>query len=210
MRSGLYAIVDLDVLAPSGLTPVAYAESLLTAVPLAALQLRAKRLGGREFLALAQVLAPRCRDARVDFYVNDRPDVALLAGATGVHVGLDDLSVADVRCFAPGLHVGVSSHTLAELDDALATDADYVALGPVFGTRSKHDAAPTTGLATLRDAAARCATKARPLVAIGGITLDNAAQVRDAGATAGAVISALVVADVHGVARALHAALGGG
>ena len=210
MRRGLYALVDTDALARAGREPVAFAEALLASASLAALQLRAKHLGARDVLALARALAPRCRDVGVDFYVNDRPDVALLAGAVGVHVGLDDLPVAEVRRFAPGLRVGVSSHTPAELVAALATGADYVAFGPVFGTRSKDDAASTTGLDALRDVAARCEAVGRTLVAIGGITVSNAPRVREAGVTAGAVISALVVDDVGGVARALHHALGGG
>lgn len=209
MRHGLYALVDIDALTGAGLAPVTFTDTLLASSSFAALQLRAKHLGSREFLATARALAPRCREAGVDFYVNDRPDIALLAGAAGVHVGLDDLPVDDVRRFAPGLRIGVSSHTLADVNAALDTDADYVAFGPVFGTRSKGDAAPTTGLDTLRAAAACCARVGRPLVAIGGITLANASLVREAGATAGAVISALMVGNVREVARALHAALGG-
>jgi len=209
MRPGLYAILDLDVLA--GRDVASFAERVLAAGSLAALQLRAKSAGAREALAAARALAPLCARAGVPFYVNDRPDLALLAGATGVHVGGDDLPVADVRRFAPALGTGRSTHRPDELDAGLATGADYVAFGPVFATSTKRDASPVTGLAALAEAARRCRERGVPLVAIGGVTLDNAARVRDAGATAAAVISALAVPDgrLTSHARALHLALGG-
>ncbi len=103
MRPGLYAILDLDVLA--GRDVASFAERVLAAGALAAVQLRAKSAGAREALAVARALAPLCARAGVPFYVNDRPDLALLAGATGVHVGGDDLPVADVRRFAPALGI---------------------------------------------------------------------------------------------------------
>jgi thiamine-phosphate pyrophosphorylase len=211
MRPGLYAILDLDVLARAGRDVVPFAARVLAAGGLAAVQLRAKSAGAREVLALARALAPLCAGANVPFYVNDRPDVALLAGASGVHVGGDDLPVAEVRRFAPSLRVGCSTHTPEEFDAGLATGADYVAFGPVFATQTKHDASPVTGLAALAVVARRALERGVPLVAIGGVTLDNAARVRDAGATAAAVISALVVPDeqLTSHARALHVALGG-
>lgn len=211
MRRGLYAIFDLDVLARAGREPVAFAERALAAGPLAAAQLRAKSAGAREALRVARALAALCARANTPFFVNDRPDLAVLSSAPGVHVGGDDLPVADVRAFAPSLQVGLSTHTLDELDAGLATGADYLAFGPVFATGTKADAAPVTGLDALAEAARRCAARGTPLVAIGGVTLDNAARVRDAGATAAAVISALVVsdADLTSHTRALHLALGG-
>jgi thiamine-phosphate pyrophosphorylase len=211
MRPGLYAIFDVDVLARAGAELLPFAERVLAAGPIAAAQLRAKSVGAREALALARALAPRCARAGVPLYVNDRPDLALLAGADGVHVGGDDLPVAEVRRFAPSLKVGLSTHTLDELDAGLATGADYVAFGPVFATSSKRDASPVTGLEALAAAARKAAAGGVPLVAIGGVTLDNAARVRDAGAAAAAVISALTVPDARVTpnARALHAALGG-
>jgi len=211
MRPGLYAILDLDVLARAGRDVLPFAERVLAAGALAAVQLRAKSASAGEALAVARALAPLCARAGVPFYVNDRPDLALLAGATGVHVGGDDLPVADVHRFGPSLRVGCSTHTLDELDAGLATGADYVAFGPVFATLTKRDASPVTGLAALAEVSRRCAARVIPLVAIGGVTLDNAARVRDAGATAAAVISALVVPDgqLTSHARALHLALGG-
>ena len=209
MQPGLYAIVDVDSLQRGARPPLDFARRVLDAGRLAALQLRAKSLGARDMLALAVALRPLCVDARVPLFVNDRPDVAWLAAADGVHLGLDDLPLPHARRVAPGLQVGVSSHTTAEFAAALATDADYIAVGPVFPTASKADAAPVVGLPTLR---ALCAAAgSRPVVAIGGVTAGNAAQIRAAGARAGAVIGALLVddRDVTATARALHRALSG-
>lgn len=211
MRSGLYAIVDVDSLGCARREALPFAERVLAAGALSALQLRAKSLSARDALPLARRLVERCERAGVPFFVNDRPDLAILSGARGVHVGTEDLPVGEVRRFAPTLLVGTSTHTDADVTDALATDADYIAFGPVFSTLSKSDHAPVTGLAGLRTAASRCASAGRALVAIGGITLENAARIRECGATSGAVISALLVeeARVTDNARALHLALGG-
>jgi thiamine-phosphate pyrophosphorylase len=211
VRSGLYAIIDVDLLARAGREVLPFAERVLAAGALAALQLRAKSLGARDALQLARQLAERCERAGVPFFVNDRPDLALLAGARGVHVGTDDLPVREVRRFAPTLLVGTSTHNPHDVIEALATDADYVAFGPVFATSSKRDHAPVTGLEALRNASLECASARRPLVAIGGITLESAPRIRETGATSGAVISGLLVEEVRVTdnARALHVALGG-
>lgn len=211
MRHGLYAIVDLDTLALRGRDPVLFARRVLAAGDLAALQLRAKSADPVALAALARDLAARCRAQGVPFFVNDHPDVALAAGADGVHVGTHDVPVHVVRRCAPGLRVGRSSHHDDDVGVGLDAGADYVAFGPVFGTKSKADHAPTTGLDALRAAVARCEALAVPAVAIGGIDVDNARSVREAGARAGAVIAALVVPDddVTATARTLHHALGG-
>lgn len=208
MNPGLYAIIDVDSLLRASRPPLGFARRVLDAGPIAALQLRAKSLGARDLLALAAALRPLCAAAGVPFFLNDRPDVAWLAAADGVHLGQDDLPIAAARRVAPGLQVGVSSHTPAEFAAALETDADYVAVGPVFATATKSDAAPVVGLRTLRSLCA-AAGGSRAVVAIGGITLANAPEIRAAGARAGAVIGALLVddADVTATARALHRAL---
>jgi thiamine-phosphate pyrophosphorylase len=209
-RSGLYAIVDGDAL--GGRDPLAFAEALLSAAPLFALQLRAKRWSARETLAVARALAERCARRGVPFVVNDRADVAAMSGASAVHVGQGDLSIAQARRVAPQAAVGRSTHDLAQVDLALAEGPDYLAYGPVFATRSKENPDPTVGLAGLASAAARSRAAGVALVAIGGITLENARDVRRAGADAIAVIGALsALADdptsLHATARALHEAL---
>ena len=209
MRPGLYAIVDVDALRAAGHDPVDFARRLLDAGPLAALQLRAKPLAAGDMLALAARIAPLCRVAQTPFYVNDRADVAALAGADGVHLGTTDLPAADARRAFPALSVGLSSHDDDEVAAALGEAPEYLAFGPVFGTRSKSDAAPTVGVAALRAVVERAGV---PVVAIGGIDIETAGLVRGAGARAGAVISGLLVdaSRVTAQARALHRALGGG
>lgn len=203
---GLYALVDTAALGDRN--PVDFARRVLRSGAVCALQLRVKGHGAREFLRLARAIAPLCERVRVPFFVNDRPDIAALANARGVHVGMEDLSVEDARGVARGCLVGASSHNDDEVAAVLATDADYLAFGPVFGTRSKSDPAPTVGIEALSRITARVA---RPVVAIGGITPANAHEVRLAGAHAGAVISALMVHDdnVTAQARELHRLLGG-
>ncbi|MFO0561924.1 MAG: thiamine phosphate synthase [Polyangiales bacterium] len=209
-RSGLYAIVDADALA--GADPLAFADVLLESAPLFALQLRAKRWSARQIIVVARALAQRCARAGVPFVVNDRADLAVIAGAHALHVGQEDLSVLDARRIAGASLIGVSTHDLAQLDEALALAPDYVAFGPVFETRSKEAPDPTVGLALLERACERARAAAVPLVAIGGITVDNAASVRAAGASSGAVIGALASRAndpraLASLARSLHDAL---
>jgi thiamine-phosphate pyrophosphorylase len=146
-------------------------------------------------------------------FANDRPDLAVLAGADGVHVGQSDLTVADVRRFAPSLLVGVSTHGAAELDRALAERPDYVAFGPVFSTRSKANPEPVVGLEELERARDRARAVEVPLVAIGGIDRERAPLVAGLGVL-GAVIGALVPEDgeldrVTELTRELERLLGG-
>jgi thiamine-phosphate pyrophosphorylase len=170
---GLYAIVDVGTLAARGIEPVAFAEAVLSAGP-AALQLRAKDLPSREVLALLRAMAPLCRRASAMLVANDRPDLALLAGCSHVHVGQEDMPIERVRRLVPGLGVGISTHTLEQLDVALATGPAYVAFGPVFPTRTKLRPDPAVGVALLREAYGRAAAARVPLVAIGGITYERA------------------------------------
>lgn len=167
---GLYPIVDLDSLAARGIEPIGFAEALLTARP-PLLQLRAKQQAPREVLALLAELKPRSARAGTLLFANDRPDLALLAGADGVHVGQDDLPLEAVRRLPGKLRVGVSTHDHAQLARALAEQPDYVAFGPIFETRSKHGADPALGLEALATASAMAAAAGVPLVAIGGLSL---------------------------------------
>lgn len=141
-------------------------------------------------------MAGRCREAGAIFLVNDRADVAVLSGAHGVHVGQDDLPIHAVRQLVGEGVVGVSTHTREQVEAALQTTADYLAIGPVFATSSKgRDAGPVVGLGGVRDAAQTMESERRPLVAIGGITLDQAPAVIGAGASSVAVISDLLAPD---------------
>src|SRR5271165_3731181 len=114
---GLYAIVDVAALDERGLDPVQFAEAILAARP-AALQLRDKTGGARRTLAMLRGIAPLAARAGVPLFANDRPDLALLAGCDGVHVGQDDVPVALVRKVAPGLRVGLSTHDAAQVEAA--------------------------------------------------------------------------------------------
>lgn len=204
---GLYAIADIDVLTARGVSPLGFVEALLPARP-AALQLRAKSLGARETLALLRALRGPCSAYAVPLFANDRPDLAILAGCDGAHLGQADLSLADARHVAPGLALGVSTHNLEELDRALAERPSYVAFGPVFTTSSKANPEPVVGLVALTEAGRRCRAAGVPLVAIGGLTLERAALVAEV-ADAAALISALLpergLAGVQAAAARLQA-----
>lgn len=154
-----------------------------------ALQLRAKTMAGRAMFDLALLLRDRCLAANVLFFVNDRVDVAMAVAADGVHVGIHDLPLgATRRLVGPAMIVGYSPQTMADVQGAKADGADYVGLGPVFGTASKADAQPELGLAAL---AQQIAAADLPTVGIGGITVANAASVIRTGADGVAVISAI-------------------
>jgi thiamine-phosphate pyrophosphorylase len=157
------------------------------------LQYRNKKGHAREMLEDARSLAEIARRRGVTFVVNDRPDIAYLAGASGVHVGQEDLSVEQVRTvIGEDRFVGVSTHNDRQFQEALQTPADYIAVGPIFGTTSKENPDPVVGTELIRRA--RSLTT-RPIVAIGGITLEHAAEVIEAGADSVAVISDILRAE---------------
>lgn len=142
-------------------------------------------------------MAERCQAADATLVVNDRADVAALT-RSGVHLGQDDLPVVAARMLVGDGVIGISTHTIGQLEAALLTPADYIAAGPVFATATKGpDVDPTIGLAGVSTAKLTMAADRRPLVAIGGITLDTAADVLAAGASSVAVISDLLVPDWH-------------
>lgn len=154
------------------------------------LQYRNKPAPARQYLERSRELAELLCPKGVSFIVNDRPDVAFLAGATGVHVGQDDLDAEAVRRVAgPSKLVGVSTHNLEQFERAAASSADYIAVGPIFNTSSKLDPDPVVGLGFLRKV--RGLTE-KPIVAIGGITLERAAAAIEAGADSVAVISGIL------------------
>ena len=159
------------------------------------LQLRAKSLPGRDFLDLAVRTGEIAHAAGGVLIVNDRADIARLAGADGVHVGQEDLAPAAARAVLGAGHiVGLSTHTEAQIDMAVAEPVTYLAVGPVFGTATKDTGYTSVGLPLVTYAAAAVGSAAsiRALVAIGGITLDRSAAVIEAGATAVAVITDLL------------------
>ena len=173
------------------------------------LQLRDKESSGGRLYRVAVQLRKLTRDARISFIVNDRLDIALAADADGVHVGRDDLPASVVRdIMGPGRILGVSVETVEEAILAEKDGADYLGVGPVFEARgTKPDAGAPLGL----DSIARIRRNCRlPIVAIGGIDAENARKVREAGADAAAVISAIVAADdIAQAARRLKRILDG-
>jgi thiamine-phosphate pyrophosphorylase len=170
---GLYPIVDLDTLTTRKLAPLTFAEAILTARP-PLLQLRAKHQAPRDVLQLLSQLKPLCAQSGTLLFANDRPDLALLAGVDGVHVGQDDVPLAAVRQLPGNLRVGVSTHDLEQLQTALALRPDYVAFGPIFATNSKKGADPSLGLEMLERASALARSADVPLCVIGGLTLNVA------------------------------------
>ncbi|HTO54487.1 MAG TPA: thiamine phosphate synthase [Myxococcota bacterium] len=152
------------------------------------LQLRLKHTPDGAALALARWAAERARAAGSLLFVNDRFDLALLAGADGVHLGQDDLAPEELPAEARGLLIGFSTHTRAQVEASRARPIDYLAYGPVFGTGSKVSEYGARGLEGLREAVSLAE---HPLVAIGGIGAENLPAVRAAGARAAAVISAV-------------------
>jgi len=179
----LYAILDPS-LTPE---PVAFARQLAEA-GVQLIQLRDKRGSSRTIHEQARELMS-LQSSGVRIIINDRPDIAAIAGAAGVHVGQDDLPVEDARKICqPPLWVGVSTHNLNQVREADATSADYIAVGPIFPTSTKENPDPVVGLDLLR--AARQLTR-KPLVAIGGVTVESAAEVFAAGADSVAVIKDL-------------------
>lgn len=153
------------------------------------IQLRDKDASAKEMLEATRECLPLTRAARATLIVNDRVDVALATDADGVHLGQDDLSVAEARTLlGPDKLIGISTHSLAQVEAALTTSANYIAIGPIFSTTTKTNPDPVVGLELLRQA--RQLTSL-PLVAIGGITLETAPAVLAAGADSVAVIAAL-------------------
>lgn len=187
---GLHVLVDDD---PRwGRDPVEQARAACRArVPV--VQLRAKRAGDRTALAWAREIRALTRASGSRFVVNDRFDLALLAEADAVHLGQDDLPPSALpREVRARLAVGRSTHTPEQLEAARGEDVDYVAYGPVFGTRSKDSPFAARGLDALADAVRLAAP--RPLVAIGGLELGHLGEIRALGVAGVAVISAVAAA----------------
>lgn len=173
-------------------------------------QLREKGKGSlhdrQHILRLAEACRDLCRQYHVPFFIDDDIQMALAVGADGVHIGQSDMPVAEAAELCGGkLMIGLSHNTLAEIEASRHTPAlAYCAIGPIFATQSKEKPNPTVGIERIREI--RRSGFERPLVAIGGITAETAAEIRQAGADGIAVISAITRAE--DVGKAVQALLG--
>ena len=199
----LCAIIDADAAARAGWPLLDLAAAYLRGGA-RFLQVRAKSMPGDAFLATAAAIVQLARRHGARVVINDRADIARLADADGVHVGQDDLSPGAIRAVVGTVSiVGLSTHTIEQVERAVGQPVSYLAIGPVFGTATKATGFDAIGLGRVRDAARRATARDLPLVAIGGITLDNAASVLEAGAASVAVISDLLATgDPEGRVRA--------
>ena len=184
----VYPILDSSALAAHELTLETAAAAFLDGGA-GILQIRHKGHWTREIFAASRAVARLCREAGALCIVNDRTDMAMLLEA-GLHLGQDDLPPREARrLMGPDAVIGYSSHNPAQLCAAGGEPVDYVALGPIFGTASKANPDPVTGVAEVE----RCRPMLEtPLVAIGGITLETAADVWRAGADSVAVIAGML------------------
>jgi thiamine-phosphate pyrophosphorylase len=186
----IYPILDSDTLSRHGLSLETAAAALLEGGA-GILQIRHKPHWSRSVYAAARTVARLCREAGASLIVNDRADFALLLDA-GLHVGQDDLSPRDARVLLGGsAMLGFSSHNAPQLAAAGGEPVDYVAFGPVFATASKQNPDLVVGVEEVRRLRSLIE---KPLVAIGGITLDNALDVWHAGADSLALIAGLIPA----------------
>jgi len=184
----LYVILDAALLT----VPETECAEKLVSAGIRLLQYRNKKASARELFEsskrLSSLLIPKC----VTLVVNDRADVAMAADASGVHVGQEDLAPESARSvIGREKLLGLSTHNLEQFRSACATSADYIAVGPVFSTSTKANPDPVVGIEFVRSV--RKLTD-KPIVAIGGITLESAAEVIQAGADSVAVISDILLA----------------
>jgi thiamine-phosphate pyrophosphorylase len=191
--ASVYVILDAASVRPARLMDVAQEILEAGARPI---QYRDKTASSRELFERSRDLVQRARAAGAAMIINDRADIAMMCGAAGVHVGQDDIGVDAARAVCgAGRIVGVSTHSLEQVRAADRTSADYIAIGPIFQTTTKANPDPVVGLDTISKA--RQLTS-KPLVAIGGITLDNAAEVWQAGADCVAVVRDILGAESPG------------
>ncbi len=185
---GLYVVIDFDSL--KGKNVIEVASSVLSG-GVKILQLRDKTSGKRELLELALALKDLCGRNESLLIINDYMDIALASGADGLHVGQQDLPIKSARAFLPvDKLIGCSVTNVGEAKIAIVDGADYLACGAIYSTSTKPDS-PVVGLGSLREIKNAVSV---PLVAIGGINMNNISDIFDAGADAAAVISAVVLA----------------
>lgn len=188
---GVYLITDRGLCGARGVEELV---RLALAGGVSLVQLRDPHAKTRELVEQARALVRLLRPAGVRLIINDRVDVALAAGADGVHVGQSDMSAADARALlGPDRILGLSIGSLAELAASapLLAAVDYLGVGPIFPSGTKPDASAPIGPAGLAEIAARSSL---PIVAIGGVTVHNTAEVLRAGAVGVAVVSAICAA----------------
>lgn len=179
----LYVILDRALLT----VPETACALRLTDAGVRLLQYRHKAASARELLEHSRQLSTDLIPQGVTFIVNDRADVAALSGASGVHLGQEDLDVEAARSvMGAGKLVGVSTHNFEQFQQATTSSADYIAVGPVFSTATKSNPDPVVGTELLRRVRP---LSDKPIVAIGGITLERAVEALQAGADSVAVIS---------------------
>ena len=201
----LHAIVDVLVASRAGWAPIDLARAFLDGGA-RILQVRAKELASGPLLGLSDGLVALAGSYSASVIVNDRVDVARLSRAHGVHVGQEDLPPSAARAqLGSDAIVGCSTHSMAQLEDALREPVTYVAVGPVFGTSTKDTGYNAVGLSLVATASRLAGST--PVVAIGGVTLENARSAIDAGASAVAVISDLIVGDPAERVKAFLSAL---
>jgi len=183
----IYPITDAAI---SSLTHAEQVAHLLSGGA-SLIQLREKNNSPRDFFADASAALRLARTARATIIINDRVDIALALGASGVHLGQTDLPVKAARqLLGPQAIIGYSTHNLDQVSEALDLPIDYLAFGPVFSTRTKRNPDPVAGLNQLQ--AAKALAGDLPLVAIGGIRQSNLADVFAAGADSAAIISEIL------------------
>ena len=182
----LYPIIDADVCRAHQLDPLGLALACFRGGALV-VQVRVKGGSSASFLDAAEAIVEAARPVGAAVIVNDRADIALMTGAAGVHVGQEDIPPDDLRPVFAGA-IGVSTHDERQVSTGLASSADYIAVGPVFGTATKDTGYTARGLGLVRHAAG----SGKPVVGIGGITLDRAPEVIGAGAASVAVITDII------------------
>ena len=200
MLSPLYPILNLRSADESELARVRALAVALARAGITLLQLRAKDVGAGVFTELAVWCVEELGRLGCRVLINDRVDVAMACGAAGVHLGDEDIPVAVARrLLGPKAVIGYSTHSIAEIE-AAPPEADYLGFGPVFESPTKAGVRSARGLELLAQA---CRATARPVVAIGGVTLASAADLWKAGAASGAVITEIERShDVRGLVRA--------
>ncbi|HQZ82137.1 MAG TPA: thiamine phosphate synthase [Pyrinomonadaceae bacterium] len=183
----IYPITDVEI---SGLSHAEQVRRLI-AGGATLIQLREKRQPAGDWYADALAAAKLCRESGVLCIVNDRVDIALAIEADGVHLGQDDMPVAAARrLLGREKVIGLSTHSIEQLEAALREEIEYAAIGPIFATSTKTDHEPVIGLKMLQDAAQTSGNV--PLVAIGGISSENLPALFETGASSAAMIGAIL------------------